>query len=64
MELKKIHSSKHPGAIFLKIKKTKDDFICKIYPSNTANYIADTIIRALKDIELRRKNELSSSQTS
>ncbi len=49
MELIKIRSPKHEGAIFLKVKKTEDDFICKIYARNNANDIADTIIRALKE---------------
>jgi len=52
MELQKIHSAKHPGAIFLKVKKTKDKFVCKVYPAKNANYIADTIIRACEKIEV------------
>ena len=51
MNLQKIRSIKHPGAIFLRHKDKRDSFVCKVYPANNANYIADTIIRACRQIE-------------
>ncbi len=51
MNLKKIRSPKHKGAIFLRLKEHNGAFICKVYPANNANYIADTIIRACEKIE-------------
>ena len=33
-ELKFIHSTKHPGDVFIKIKHTKDTFLCKFYGGN------------------------------
>ena len=51
MELQKISSAKHPGAIFLRHFNKRDSFVCKVYPAKNANYIADTIIRACKQIE-------------
>lgn len=51
MNLQKIRSIKHPGAIFLRHRNKRDSFVCKVYPANNANYIADTIIRACKQIE-------------
>ena len=65
MELIKIRSPKHKGAIFLRDKNIASKFICKIYPNTTANYIADTIIRALTNIPLGEKpNELPTSKAS
>ncbi len=49
MRLVKIRSQKHPGAIFLKIDGTKDDFLCKIYPSDEAELISNTIIEAFSE---------------
>lgn len=33
-ELKFVYSSKHPGDVFIKIKHTKDTFLCKFYGGN------------------------------
>lgn len=46
MEIVKIRSKKHPGAIFLKVKETKEDFICKIYPCSDSESRANIIINA------------------
>lgn len=43
MLLKKIKSRKHPGAIFLKVADSKDDFWFKIYPCSNAEERADSI---------------------
>jgi len=51
MDLQKIRSPKHKGAIFLRKRNKRDSFVCKVYPAKNANYIADTIIRACKQIE-------------
>ncbi len=31
-ELQEIRSTKHPGAVFIKVKKSNNHFICKFYP--------------------------------
>ena len=65
MKLIKIRSLKHKGAIFLRDRDRASIFVCKIYPNTTANYVADTIIRALENIPLGEKqNELPTSKTS
>ena len=51
MKLQKIRSPKHKGAIFLRQRGKRNLFVCKIYPADNANYIADTIIRACEQIE-------------
>ena len=51
MNLQKVRSPKHKGAIFLRHKDKRDSFVCKVYPADNANYIADTIIRACEQIE-------------
>lgn len=30
-ELKFVYSPKHPGDVFIKVKGTKDEFLCKFY---------------------------------
>ena len=43
-----IRSKKHPGAVFVKIKGTRSDFLCKIYPEHEAE--AEAIIEALTEL--------------
>jgi len=57
MNLIKIRSRKHKGSIFIRLRNVHGGFICKIYPANNANYIADTIIRSLSDIEYEREQD-------
>jgi hypothetical protein len=40
MKLNVIRSPKHPGAVFLKVAGTKDDFIAKFYPGKEAEAMA------------------------
>ena len=49
MELEKITSKKHPGAIFLRYKGQRNKFLGKIYPQKDAEMIANSIIKFYKD---------------
>ena len=64
MRLQKIRSPKHKGAIFLRNKDKRNSFVCKIYPANNANYIADTIIRACEQIEENNEETKNNSRES
>lgn len=52
MELVALKSkmAKHGNSVFLKIKGTKDEFICKVYDVNNVDEIADAIIVALRTL--------------
>jgi len=44
--IKQIRSPKHPGAVFLKERNSKNNFICKVYPEHET--AASIIIQALE----------------
>lgn len=48
MDLIKIRSKKHPGSIFLKVKGTKEDFICKVYAGEKSEIIANFIKKSFE----------------
>lgn len=40
-KLEKIYSGKHPNAVFIKVKGTKNNFIAKFYGHNPAMHTPD-----------------------
>ncbi len=47
MDITLIRSNKHKGAIFIKVRRSNDHFLCKIYPQVTTEN-TERIARAIK----------------
>ena len=56
----KIQSEKHPGAVFVKERGTKDNFICKVYPGHEAEANA---ILALPEIIMAARSAVELAGT-
>jgi hypothetical protein len=66
MGLQVIRSPKHKGAIFLKLRNTKDSFVCKIYPQKTeclTTEIANRIVTMCNNFEgIKEQENVSTSK--